>query len=94
MTEIISLIDYRKRSLPTVGYLGASSNRSDEECLNRAHLARVLCAREGWRDTSAPIDAPPLSPLDRFCADRSKAFWFVAAVIAIGSMTLGFLAAL
>jgi hypothetical protein len=37
--------EYKKVELPTTGYLAASSNRSDSDCVRSKHLAAALTAR-------------------------------------------------
>ena len=72
---LIWTADFKHKPLPTVGYLKASSGRSDSDCVNRAHLADVLHARRRFdnheptqrgshsRDVhSTPCDAAPGLP--------------------------------
>ena len=42
---LIWIADHKRATVPPVGYLSASSRRSDSDCLNRPHLAEVLRAR-------------------------------------------------
>ena len=66
MTWILSMHDYKQRQLPTVGYLKASSGRSDSDCVNRAHLADVLHARRRFDNhethPSGGVHPGPLPP--------------------------------
>jgi len=42
---LIWIADHKRATVPPVGYLSASSRRSDSDCLNRPHLANVMQAR-------------------------------------------------
>lgn len=74
--------EYEKRKLPNTGYLAASSNRSDTDCVRKDKLEAALAARRERNGDRQWIAAPPPRPslivrLDLWWQQTSgdPAFW-------------------
>lgn len=83
---------YGKRQLPTVGYLSASSDRSDIDCVRRDHLSRVLAARRQFDGHKVSVEVEMeedsiIERLSNWCnelSERQAVALIVTVSVAIG----------